>query len=41
MGTNTFGGLGRWVQNGAIELIVEVFIYSICLGYGHLDVILI
>jgi hypothetical protein len=34
-------GLGRWMQNGAIELIIEVFIYSICLGYGHLDVILI
>ncbi len=40
-GNQHLWGLGTWVQNGAIELIIEVFIYSICLGYGHLDVILI
>jgi hypothetical protein len=40
-GNEDLSGLRRWAQNDAIELIIEVFIYSICLDYGHLDVILI
>jgi hypothetical protein len=31
-GNQHLWGLGRWAQNDAIEMIIKVFIYSICLG---------